>query len=629
MKYQKKRAYLFTTLLVTAGYSGMGVAESDKLPVYHVERTGISVEQAVALSESLGVDSSLLNTSSIRESGALFFINLERHQFIPTKLLGKGKADEDDNLTTLEGIDFNGIASIEVVPENEANERFAKALKGSELFPKNAQAKISHSVFHAMDKSGNTLLKAQLDTRVQLDLRVGSYPIIGPGAKINATFGSEGDVTRINYVYRSLAEAEQVELISQHESKEQCAANLQSQSKDKSFDDLKLDMRLVYYAPPLNSPNVKTIIPFYDCGGTAVVGGNTIALLRELIPAVVNQNYVPKLSLQADARGFEVDAKVNIKGGTPPYRIDWSGSSKESGPSLSYHVEQRKGTESEPLIEVVMVSVTDANGVTVKARQAVELGEQLSFLERGWDVLNRSASQVLNVLVPPVHAVGGVRDYGTENAVTTQFGDLDQGFINRMQTDGVTERFSFPENLAWERDFKQSHDSSWIDNTDITFYVGHGYGGGFTFKDTTHDDSTLDQNDATEAWGNKDLEWLALLSCQVLKETWDGKSRFDRWKQEFDGLHLLLGFQTNAYAWSSFSGEFSDNMLKSDPMKVRQAWFEAVDTDQPNGVVAVVMGVISNNSDSSNMNDYFWGKGSVGPDIRDNDIVGYWTITGP
>ncbi|MET0081302.1 MAG: DUF6345 domain-containing protein, partial [Candidatus Thiodiazotropha lotti] len=85
------------------------------------------------------------------------------------------------------------------------------------------------------------------------------------------------------------------------------------------------------------------------------------------------------------------------------------------------------------------------------------------------------------------------------------------------------------------------------------------------------------------------------------------------------------GFHTNAYAWNSFSGEFADNMLKSSPMTVKTAWFEATDTNQPSGVVPVVMGVLGNNG-MSNMNDYFWGKGSVGPDIRDGDIIGYWSI---
>jgi hypothetical protein len=70
-------------------------------------------------------------------------------------------------------------------------------------------------------------------------------------------------------------------------------------------------------------------------------------------------------------------------------------------------------------------------------------------------------------------------------------------------------------------------------------------------EDTSHDDGALDYDDATEDWGDKDQEWLALLSCQVLEDDWAGMS---------------------------------------------------------------------------NVNDNFWGKGPVGPDIRDGAITGYWSI---
>ena len=67
---------------------------------------------------------------------------------------------------------------------------------------------------------------------------------------------------------------------------------------------------------------------------------------------------------------------------------------------------------------------------------------------------------------------------------------------------------------------------------------GHGNGGGFTFE-SNHDDGTLAYADVAGAWGDLDLEWLALLSCQVLKEEWGGQRWWQRWGPSFDGLHLL------------------------------------------------------------------------------------------
>ena len=66
----------------------------------------------------------------------------------------------------------------------------------------------------------------------------------------------------------------------------------------------------------------------------------------------------------------------------------------------------------------------------------------------------------------------------------------------------LVERFSWSGTAAREQDFKANEDSNWLDNTDITFYIGHGYGGGLTFGEASHDDSTLDYDDATEDWGD-------------------------------------------------------------------------------------------------------------------------------
>ncbi len=39
------------------------------------------------------------------------------------------------------------------------------------------------------------------------------------------------------------------------------------------------------------------------------------------------------------------------------------------------------------------------------------------------------------------------------------------------------------------------------------------------------------------------------------------------------------------------------------------------------------MGVLRAGDFVWNYNDYFWGHGSVGPDIRNGDIGGGWTVT--
>ncbi|MCG8487643.1 MAG: DUF6345 domain-containing protein [Chromatiales bacterium] len=595
------------------------------LPVYHAIDNGMSENRAYQLSKLLDTNPDEIDFEKVQRTGELSYIDLKNHHYIPTRIVGRGEADEEKRSTTIEQIDFDALSMIQPVEEDVVLHQLEGALDEIGLLPEVYKPILRHTQFEAVDIDGNTLADQMIDTKVNLQLYAGDIPLIGPGAKISTTVGSEGTTTQLHFANRSLQQGESVAVIDHTEAKLQCREKLLSGAQSKAFDKLNITTQLVYFAPSLDLTSVKTIQPHYDCGGTAVVDGEIVNLLHQLIPAVDSNEYVPEVALDSWFDGKTINAKVDIRGGMPPYRIDWSATNAKlqdrSGSSISFNPQQRDGISQES----VSVTVTDANGIerVVTANLPVNLISQSeSPVSR---LFTNAITAVLETLIPAVEAIGGITDYGTENAVTNEFGDLEQGFIDRMQSAGVTERFSWSGTLAWEQDFKASQDSNWIDNTDMTFYVGHGYGGGFTFEDNSHDDGTLDHDDATEDWGDKDLEWLALLSCQVLKDEWSGMSRFDRWKQEFDGLHLLLGFHTNAYAWSSFSGEFADNMLKSSPMTVKTAWFEATDTNQPSGVVPVVMGVLGS-SGMSNMNDYFWGKGSVGPDIRDGDIIGYWSI---
>ena len=160
------------------------------------------------------------------------------------------------------------------------------------------------------------------------------------------------------------------------------------------------------------------------------------------------------------------------------------------------------------------------------------------------------------------------------------------------------------------------------------FYIGHGNGGGFKFE-SEHDDDKVNYLDAQGAWGDKDLEWLALLSCEVMKDTYNGLKWNQRWGPAFDGLHLILGFQTVANDWSGFGGAFADwtlgryNVLP--PMPVAQSWFLAKAQHQPAERIAMIMGPIGP-GDCINYGDYFVGKGPVGPDFRGSQIKGFWRV---
>jgi hypothetical protein len=596
-----------TTLLVMNGCASpdqverkQSISTQGGLPVLRVVQSGASPEQAAKLADALRIDPNARDAS-----GAVSFLDAARFQYLPTRFLGTERSDEDGQEVTLEGFDLPAIGSIRVIDQATAIQQLTGALSASGLYPAEPLRALPaghNTTFEALDLRGTPIVNAAIDTSVTVEAVYEEIPIHGPGAKISATFDGQGVTTQLRYAFRSVAPGEAVAIVPVEEAAARCAQAVQA--GHERIEPSAITAQLVYYAPALSQTDVRNLVPYYACGGNAPLGGQDTALLNVLIPATDDPAYVPQVQLSATAQGDLVTAAVAIQGGQPPYSITWASSSTEID-SASDRIEYRVFSRERLASETLTVTVTDANGVFVSDSQTLSV----------------SAGASLGMVQP---LVGGVRDFGAENAVNNEFGRLDKGFVDQMKADGVTQRFVWLGANAWERDFKPPQDDSYIDNTDITFYVGHGYGGGFTFEDSTHDDDTLYHTNATGAWGDNDLEWLALLSCQVLRTTWDNLSRFGRWKQEFDGLHHLLGFNTLAYAWSSFSGEFASNLVDHD-MTVRQAWFDAVADEQPDCVEPVVMGVMGANN-MSNWNDHFWGKGSVGPDIRGSNITGYWSV---
>lgn len=168
------------------------------------------------------------------------------------------------------------------------------------------------------------------------------------------------------------------------------------------------------------------------------------------------------------------------------------------------------------------------------------------------------------------------------------------GFYNKLRSYGgscsVGKCFIYGNASAYEEDFKR-HDrggtnNNYVDDVDIVFYEGHGNPSLFTFKTPTgggtHDDSYLTYTDARLAWGDRDAEWIALLSCSVLADSHEGD-----WAWTMNGLHLLLGFQTTAYDVGGFGYWFARHI--GSGYSIRTAWFKACDTHQPAGVTAKVL----------------------------------------
>lgn len=602
----------FSILLINSGCEKKGKVEGERIGVYKVISSGADRAAAEKLVKALAVDEKFLEQSTLLDdNGRIALLDSQTYLAVPTKMLGKEQDDEDGQAVEAQALDLEALKKITPFDSNKAQELFLTALKEAALLPSAGEAKAKNNTLVIADDKGDIVAQSKISTRVEYDIKLGKYPLEGPGAKVNVSFSPAGTVTRLKYANRQLSEGQEVLLVDAKNATERCTSLYKQAAPQEGYQELNVSTRLYYFAPALNIKKVHTIIPYYECGATAMVDKQKVSLLQFSVPAINDEKLVPRLSLNASVKGTAVTASVEINGGTPPYQIHWSSPSigSKSGENKFEYSLLRRDKEMQ---ETLSVNVVDSNGVFVNASQAVMFDQN-------------SPPSLLDF---PSAKVAGVRDYGTENAVYNQFGGLDQGFIDQMNADGVTRRFTWRGLAAWEQDFKEPQDSNWIDNTDITFYVGHGNVGLFTFENSSHDDSVLDNDDATGDWGNKDLEWLALYSCQVLGKGADGQEPFRNWKQEFAGLHLLLGFHTNAAVNSNFSGTFASDMVDSN-MTVVQSWFDAIDDHQPNDREGVVMGVFRASDWVWNYNDHFHGKGSVGPDIRGSDIGLGWYVTGP
>ncbi len=263
---------------------------------------------------------------------------------------------------------------------------------------------------------------------------------------------------------------------------------------------------------------------------------------------------------------------------------------------------------------MLTVQVTDANGVSstasVPLTAATSSGEATGFGGGG----------------------GAFDEVGIEQTVDEWqcAQDSANGFRSVMQSKGQTVNFDWRGASGWESDFHSStsggSDNQWVDTVDAQWYTGHGSPGSFTFK-SNHADGSIVPADAR--WGDVDLEWLQLESCQVLKDV----SGLDSggWLQSFNGLHLLNGFVTNAYCIDGGTGRrFAEYLFPTwwrGSLSVSAAWAQMARDLEPSGVVYRSLSPIGTGG-VFNLNDRYWGQGSTGPDVPASQRIGWIRVTG-
>jgi len=576
--------------------------------VFAVVQEGLTQSEGEALGKAYGIPNALETT------GAFSYVDTATFNAVPLVDVAKGE-DEQGRATLSQAVDVDRLRAVKPVSAEAALAKSKQLVELAGISPDmKLTTEVSNSRLTLADANGRPSVEQALDTTVSGHLTLDGLPVTGQGAKLRITFAPDGTVSQLSHALRQVARTGTVPVIDVAEAAKACAALYPAGTRQQT-------PTLGYQFPELGAVEangkgtVSTIFPQYTCNPVAESG----TLAHRLVPAVPGA--APSGKLAAKRSGESVEATVSVSGGTAPYTYAWSSSStvlddSQGGDSIAYQRAPRdaKADASEQLT----VEVTDANGLAATATVTLDGDGDAS----AGTVPGGGGFGALAV---------GPTDVGIEQTIDDWqcAQDSANGFRSVMQSHGIPVAFDWRGNNAWEWDFKDvtlgGGDSSYVDNVDAVWYTGHGWSGGFTFK---NGDSIV----PSEArWGDTyDLEWLQLESCQVLTYP-------TSWKQSFRGLHILNGFHTNAYCVGGGTGATFANYLfpkkflwwtLRPAQRVQAAWALMAIDREPSGVIYKSTGLWRPSDGVTNIGDYFWGQGPVGPDMYDSPSMGMWWISG-
>ena len=537
---QMTGAAVLSVGFLLASLPGTGPASAaeehpQEAPVYKVVQEGMTVGQAREFAARAKVGLAL------RPDGSFSYVNDKKFAKVPSLAVPVKKRagrDEDKRRTVAQGVNIRALRKTKVI----SNARALLLAQHLMVTPEGFEAKprVDHTRVDISNKRGKLVSRTNIDTTVTYSLSLGGVPVVGPGAKQRIAFAGDGSVVQVSQATRSVAEAGSVPIISPDQAVERCAELYGPRVKQGT-------PVLSYYAPPLSADkasgqsSVGLLLPHYVCKPSNERPDRQVSLTGRLVPAA--PDYSPTVYLSATRQGNVVHANMDVGGGQRPYRIQWSSSTTPI--RGEYSVSYTRKPRGKSLAETLSVTITDANGLVSTASVNLPRSGQMS--------------------AKGVGGAGGALEAGEVGIEQTIdewqcAQDSANGFRSVMSSKGAAVNFDWRGWSAFEKDFKDTSKGGWdsvsppkryVDQVDAQWYTGHGWPGGFTFKGNV-DDTTIVPGDAR--WGNGDLEWMQLESCQVLRDTNGHADYFARWDEAFAGLHLLNGFDTNAYCIGGGTG---------------------------------------------------------------------------
>jgi hypothetical protein len=592
----------------------------------------------------------------------------------------------------VKAIDYEALSKLRAPDPDKAVQTTSDALRAAGLTPDHATPIVGHTVFKTVSthhkKGVPASTNTNLDTHVSYRFTLDGYLLVGPGAQVQVSYGPGEKVTRLIHSSRTLKKGPSVTIISSDAIRSRFSRLLPDNAEVK----VRLVYWAPSLRPGLYSshwsPN--TIIPWYAVSITRYVADPRTKVIQprksrvHLVPATDDFRFIPSVTLTATTPEESlVEARAVATGGTPPYTYLWGGSNPDAsstrGDFVRYTplVRDFRSTlraQSFEKLENVSVTVVDANGISVQAGRSVQVTAHPapgshSSVTYGCESPNDPGPSPVDGSYTP-YRIAWQQNMGAPGL------------------GGGSERFCWLGDNSWPGDYIEpvppgslpaspwiygdADYSNWgINTTNIMMYNGDGapssfaemYPGAIVDAYNTQGGasvsapgSTGDVSIGTQSytvnyvgsWGapspNASLQWLVTYACQMLAGENSDLTPWQRWGPAFNGLHSFLGFTTDATdaGGVDLMTDFPVYILGYTPVNplvgrmlpqtIVQGWINAVNAN--NMGTPAAMGPIHDIFFGkfflgiSNYSDYYWGKGTVGFNIAQSEINGWWFIQG-
>lgn len=334
MMFRRKLAAL--TAIVVAGAAIL--ASCDQLgqelprtvPVYGADAVSLTQAQADSIQQDLNVSQEF---SARTEQGTLDLIHPD-FQSVPTSEFGTAEGSEGEGSYTSQFFDFQGLTEYPAPPNADTALQIVNGtLNGAGAHPAETfggehatvASSTSTSRFEMVDAATDQEafgfeLDRSVDFTFQVDADQGPVPFLGPGARVKFSLARNNAEqvirgTLMKYSLWNLEPLGTVEVISQAEAERQCAelyagtSETPTRQVEAAQVELSASARLVYFAPPIDTPST-TVYPYYECEGSLVTEGEE-ALLRKVLIQATDEAPDLNASTADHASSRSMDASID------------------------------------------------------------------------------------------------------------------------------------------------------------------------------------------------------------------------------------------------------------------------------------------------------------------------------